>query len=266
MPVAGQVSASDDIMGSISGFPKDRELAATVLEPPVSLHGKILCEGTDLEPTTEAGTVVKVNLEHGKWRFFNFNDTFSLTNAHGEPLAGGYYVKEVQNILGRSRLVLYNKDDHAITIAIQDAASMRKKYTIYGMKPLGDGSDDSIDYPKQQEQGVDFYPWFRVRDIDDNHLDHRSLQVWNGNNFMPMMKIKAAKRFADIEGLSDMVPPKKTDNLVVDKDDEDKVYALISKKSDMRIAGWNITVAPGVDPAMMIMLAAIMDDMIGWFA
>jgi len=104
------------------------------------------------------------------------------------------------------------------------------------------------DTPMEKEGGVDFYPWFRVRDIDDKHLDHRPLLVWNDNNYMPKMKLINVQR-EEGKPIGDFLPPKKSEILVVDYQDNKKVFALMAKKSSSKTAGWDICVAPGADVA-----------------
>lgn len=104
-----------------------------------------------------------------------------------------------------------------------------------------------------------------MRDIDDSHLDFRSLLIWNGNNYQPYLRIFPAQRLPDVPG-GNLVPPAKGDNLVMDPNDREKIYAIMSKKKTSRIAGWDIQIAPGADAGCMLMLTAILDDMVGWFA
>ena len=190
-----------------------------------------------------------------------FQDTLSLVDSLGEPFAGGAYIKDSSNVAGKSRLVLYSKDDLPLCVAVQDAAKINKAYNIYGLKPL-----KASDTAQVKEGDVDFYPWFRIRDIDDSHLDFRSMQVWNGNNYQPCVRIVPNKRQPG-KPIGDLLPPKKGDNTVVSSDDPNAVFACMSKKSTMfSERRWDLCIAPGADVMAMIMLGAIMDDMVGWFA
>ena len=257
--VAGQATASERILNNVDGFPSEDELASKVMKLPDLVKGKLLVEDSEIAPINETGQVIKVSIQHGRWKFMSLTDTFSLVDAAGEPFAGGAHIVEKSNIIGRNtHMMLKNKDDEVIALAVQDRLAINKQYNIYGTKPLVEGGEIT-------EEGKTWYPWFRVRDIDDNHLEYRSLLVWNGNNFQPMMRIYAAKFFPK-RPISDLIPPSKGDNFVCDSEDKSKVYALMSKKSDKKMAGWDLVIAPGTDPAAMIMLAAIMDDMVGWFA
>lgn len=240
--VAGQVAATNSEFAGTAGFPTEASLAKEVKSMPGVVSGKSIGAGTPVEVNSEAGQVVKLSISHGKWKFLSMTDTFSVADAAGEAFAGGVYIKEFSSVIGKARLVVYSADDKPICLAVQEVVTANKKYDIYGLQPLLDG-----DKATEKEGGIDFYPWFKVRDIDDCHLDYRSFLVWNGKNFMPLMHIVPVKRTHDNAGLAELLPPKKGDNMVVDKDDPSKIYALMKKTGDRRVAGWDVCVAPGTD-------------------
>jgi hypothetical protein len=257
--VPGQIKAESYPFCGVKGFPTESQMAASVKALPKEVRGKCIGDGTDLMPAVGPGQVIKCSIEHGKWRFLSFTDSYSVCDSKGDPLAGGVYIKEVSNkLLGMDRIVMHDCKDKPICLAVRDKIALTNRYNIYGTGPLL--PDDKAE---MKEQDVDFYPWFRVRDIDDSHLDHRSILVWNGNNFQPMLKIVAARRLPGSQN-DDLVPPRKGDNLVCDLNDPTIVLALLSKTSEKNIAGWKLCIAPGTDPMAMIMLAAIMDKMVGW--
>jgi hypothetical protein len=240
--IPGQVAVSDGTLRNCAGFPSEKELAKNVKTLPTLVGGKLIGEGTEILPVTEAGQIVKLSIEHGKWKFLSMSDTFSILDSKGEPFAGGVHIVENATILRRNRIVIKDKDGTPICLAVQEALTINKKYDIYGLKPLKDG-----DVAVEKEAEIDFYPWFLVRDIDASHNDFRSFLVWNGHNYQPMMRIMAAKRHPG-EPIGDLLPPSKNDNLVVDSEDTSKVYAIMSKKTtSTRVAGWDVQVAPGAD-------------------
>jgi hypothetical protein len=240
--VPGQVAVSDSAtLRNCEGFPSEKELAKEVKTLPTIVGGKLIGEGTEILPVTKAGQIVKFSIEHGKWKFLSMSDTFSILDFNGEPFAGGAHIVENATILKRNRIVIKDKDGKPICLAAQEVVTINKKYDVYGLKPLKDG-----DAAVEKEAGIDFYPWFRVRDIDGSHSDFRSFQVWNGNNYQPMMRVVPAKRHPN-EPIGDLLPPRKGDNLVVDSQDTSKVYAVMSKTSSTRVAGWDVQVAPGAD-------------------
>jgi hypothetical protein len=104
------------------------------------------------------------------------------------------------------------------------------------------------------------------------------LLVWTGDTYQPFLKVlPAASLPVSTDGTTPatttngdvLVAPKKGDTLVVDPNDMDKVYAILAKKPTgvmSRIAGWDLIIAPGADVGCMLILGAILDDMVGWFA
>lgn len=257
---SGQVTAKDEVYKSIHGFPTESKFAGTIKPLPDGVKGKTIGDGTSIGNVTEAGQVIKLSIERGRWKFLKFEDTLSLVDSAGEPFAGGAYLKDFSNVIGKSRIILFDKDDKPICLAVQELVKINKVYTIYGLKPLLDG-----DAPAEKHDGIDFYPWFKVRDIDDSHLDFRSMLVWNGKNFQPMIRIYPNER-PPTAYTGDLLPPNKSDNTVCDSANKDNVYALMSKKSNIKERRWDVCIGPGSDAVAMIMLAAIMDDMVEWFA
>lgn len=241
MMVPGQVAASDATLRNCAGFPSEKELAKEVKTLPPTVGGKLIGEGTEILPATEAGQIVKFSIEHGKWKFLSMSDTFSILDSKGEPFAGGAHIVETATPPTRNRIVIKDKDGNPICLAVQELLSINKRYNVYGLKPLRD-----YDAADEKEAGIDFYPWFRVRDIDAINHEFRSFFVWNGNNFQPMMRVVNAKRLPG-EPIGDLLPPLKNDILLVDSEDTNKVYAIMSKTSSARVAGWDVQVAPGAD-------------------
>ena len=119
--------------------------------------------------------------------------------------------------------------------------------------------------PAEVENGIGFYPMYKVRDIDDTHLHFRSLLIWNGHNYQPYLRIFPAARMPH-EKVDKLLPPRKGHNLVTDPYDRDMVYAVMSKQANQHVVGWDLCVAPGADTGALLMLTAILDDMVGWFA
>ncbi|KAL7574750.1 hypothetical protein ACA910_017314 [Epithemia clementina (nom. ined.)] len=257
--VPGEVVATDSTFRNVRGFPKETALAKHVLDLPELTKGHVLVD-TIPRCLTE-GKLIKYSIERGRGKFLKLTDTFSVLDHDGEPFLGGIHVVESANLLGKTRIVVKNKEEHPIILAVEETLKINKAYMIYGKTPL------FPDDPQQEaESGTVFYPMFKVRDIDDTHLDFRSLLIWNGHNYQPYLHIVPAKSLPDTPG-GQLVPPRKNDLLLVDRKDMDKIYALMAKKGHTeKRAGWDCVVAPGTDVGMCIILSVIMDDMVGWFA
>lgn len=254
--VSGQVAPSETEFHNVEGFPKEADLAREVKSLPPLVMGKMIAPV--IQPVTEAGQLLKCSIEHGRWKFMSRKDTYSIVDNSGDPFADGVHIKTFSNIIGKSRAVMYDTDEKPICLAVEETLAVNKHYNIYGRSPLIQGGA-----PEEKEDGIDFYPWFRVRDLDDNHLNYRSMLVWNGNNYQPLIRIRNAKRLPESPSPL-LVPPSRKDNIIYDATDENKVYALISKRANQHVVGWDLCIAPGSDPTAMIMLAALMDDMVGW--
>lgn len=259
--VPGQLVASAQVFKGIAGFPKESDFASKVLGMPTAVGGKNLVAGAPVESLSRAGSVIKLSIERGRFKFLKFEDTFSLIDTAGEPFAGGVYLKDFSNLVGKSRIVLFDPSDKPIALAVEDKTKIDKAYDIYGLNPLL-----SSDTPQEKQGDTDFFPWFRVRDIDNQHLEFRSLMVWNGNNYQPLLRVYPNKVLPGTPA-ADLLKPNQRDNIVCDSSDPDKIYALMSKRRlTETIAGWDLCIAPGADTSAMIMLAAVLDDMVGWFA
>jgi hypothetical protein len=297
--VAGEVDATDEVMNHVRGFPSEKKLAKKVLPLPEPVKGKtLIASDSEIAPCQQTDKVVKVSITHGRFKLLPTDDNFSLVDAAGEPFAGGAHIVEHRMaVADGTKLILKDKHDQPVrkyeffndggytrvflgslithswlvrlllllqlALAIEEISLHHKSFVIGSLSPLFDG-----DEVMGEVGDLKFYPMFKVRDIDDSHLDFRSLLVWNGKQFQPFLRIVPAQNLPD-KPSRDTVPPKKGDNLVVDPQDLEKVYAIMTKKSTgviSHIAGWDLIVAPGADVGCMIILCAIVDDMVGWFA
>lgn len=124
--VAGQVAAKEGEFGGIHGFPSEVSIARSVQALPASVGGKVIGEGTPIEISSEAGHVVKLSIEHGKWQLLSITDTFSIVDSTGEAFAGGVYIKEFSNIIGKKRTVMYSPDDKPICVAVRGCQCQQK--------------------------------------------------------------------------------------------------------------------------------------------
>jgi hypothetical protein len=257
---AGQVAAK--VGGSFSGLHGDRikenDLARIVRQLSPKVNGKAFGEGTDLVPVKEAGQLLKITIRpvEGQKGVHLKSDRL-LYDSHNRPLAGGVHITKFQKLLGRNRLVLYDKDQKPLVVAVQDTKEVtHKAYHILGPTPLHQG-----DKRKEKEGGVDLYPWIRVSDVEtDMQLPHRQVSVWNGLKYMDFISIRQAEE--EKKHVKDKVVLKKGEFVVVEVNNESSIYGLILKKGSKRTDGWELIVAPGVDPVMMIMFAATLDEMV----
>ena len=138
--VAGQVAAKEaaHYNGLHGKRIKEMDLAKEVVPLPENIFGKMLGVGTDLVPVEEAGQVIKITITAAESeKKISLKTNRLLYDSEGQPLAGGVHVKMVHKLLGKNRLVLYDKDEKPICLAIQDTKEViHKAYYIYGTTPL----------------------------------------------------------------------------------------------------------------------------------
>jgi hypothetical protein len=155
--------------------------------------------------------------------------------------------------LGKITLVLLDKDDNPIALCEQERVKLHSKYNILCIGPLLKG-DKAI----SERDGAAFYPWFYVRAIDYAIQGcYRSLSVWNGSDYVPMWRMYPSTRRPGEAANLCMV--KKT-KLLVTQESDHAIVAFLNKKTTGNCIGWDITIALGADPALVICPATIVED------
>lgn len=235
MTVAGQVTAQATRLHET--LPSNKELGSEKLrwKHPLLTH---------LQPVTELGEVIQASIKHGK-------GGFAVTDTMGELLAGGVHFEERKPMIGNYKLIFKDAEGSPLVLAIENKVTMNKHFTIYGTEQLASCEDVRV------EDGVKFYPWFRIREMDEGTVDYRSILVWTGTGFKTILQVIPMKR--------NLLQSRKGTCVVRDADK--KQYAVLNKTKDEGQSNWELVVAPGVDPSLMIVLAACMERLGGgWFA
>lgn len=264
----GVVKPSDTLpFNSVSGFPKEKEMATVVLPMPEPCpEGKILAAPL-LPRLMMPNFLFKFSLEHDKKKkMLSRHDSFSFSDPMGSNFHGIKAFEEHTKV-GRSNRIVIKDNANQPFVLCRQKRNINKKYLIQAKYPLfqHDAAEDS-------EDGVAFYPWYMVRDVDDNNLNFRSLQIWNGKNYQPFLQIRNAKNPAKGEPLGKLRVPNKNDLRLTSSDDHNRVYALFSRKfvekggEGEKVTGWDVCVTPGTDVGLCAALALVLDDMVGWFA
>jgi hypothetical protein len=255
--VSAEVSATSDVR--ISDFPTDADLAYRVHPLPKGVNGQLLAGDSNIVPVTEAGQVIRLFLEHSKG-FLAREGRLSIKNTDGLDYADGVHFKEYKGFMGKITLILLDEDDKPIALCEQERVKLHRDYNILGVRPLLEG-----DEPKSKQDGVAFYPWFHVRDINNAIQGYfRSISVWNGNDYAALWRVYPATRRPGAKA-ANLCMVKKTELLVTQESDH-SIVALLNKKTVEHSIGWDITIAPGVDPALVICTAAIVEDTTSVFA
>ena len=252
------IIATESKLSNVRDFPTDKALASQIIEDFRQLE-----EG--ISNPQQEGVISKFTLNTGK-AHLGRNKTYSVLDAEGKPLEGGIHfdverkvgggigvgLVETANIAGRNRFVLKDKDSNPIILCRQENFTLNRSYVIGVKAPLFP-KDKSI----EEIEGQSFYPMYKVLDITDSNLDYRSIQIWNGHNFQPFLRLVAANPF--YQGRNHAIRNKNNLKLV-DPQKPESPIALLSKTNE----GWECHAAPGVDVGTMISLAAIVNDMVGW--
>jgi hypothetical protein len=257
--VSGQVRATSKVR--IPDFPTESELAERVYPLPNGVNGQLLAGESNILPVTEAGHIIRLFLEHSK-AFLAREGLLTIKDAAGLDYAGGVHFKEYKGLVGKITLILLDKDDNPIALCEQERVKLHNEYNILGIRPLLTG-----DEPKIEQDGAAFYPWFRVHAIDNAIQGcYRSISVWNGSDYryVPMWRVYPSTRRPGAKA-ANLCMVKKTELLVTQESDH-AIIAFLNKKTTDNCTGWEITIAPGIDPALVICTAAIVEDTTSMFA
>jgi hypothetical protein len=256
--VSGEVRASGK--ERIPDFPTELELAERVYPLPNGVNGQLLAGGeSNILPVTEVGHIIRLFLEHSK-AFLAREGRLTIKDVDGIDYAGGAHFKEYKGFVGNITLVLLDKDDNPIALCEQVRVKLHSEYNILGIRPLLKG-----DEPKREQDGATFYPWFRVHAIDNAIQGcYRSISVWNGSDYVPMLRVYPSTRRPGAKA-ANLCMVKKTE-LLVTQESDCAIVAFLNKKTADNCTGWEITIAPGVDPALVICTAAVVEDTTSIFA
>jgi len=216
----------------VEGFPTETELAMCVRSLPKQVNGHLLAERSCMLPKTESGQVTKLFLKHGS------RGRASIVDAGGKHYAGGVVLKDHRHgiIRRHSTKILYDESGKPVVLCAEQKGTLNKTYNIYGTQPLV--IDDT---PQETKSGINFHAWFQVHENDLYHLAHRSVLVWNGVDYEPMWRAYPATRRQQGS----------TKSFLIQSTFTGENMGFVTKRSD-------VTVAPGVDPALMLCLASIL--------
>jgi hypothetical protein len=142
----------------------------------------------------------------------------------GRPYVGGAHLR-----LGGGNIVLHDRTDKPVVKCVDEGSSFK----IYGTRPFVAGDRD-----KRGEGGMGFFPWFRVQQVDDVV----SIEIRNHSfRYDPLWY---AER-------------KEANEVVVRSALDDATVCEFTRKD-----GWEMNISPGIDPALMICLSAMLERMV----
>jgi hypothetical protein len=266
MVVSGEVTAvqtAQDVALKDNGVPTDLEIAAKAFRIPA---GASLMGGpnTLAKPAESSGQVLKISLRRAaKLRTIPLLDgdrTISVLSQDGEPYAGGFHmVDSKKNAFTARTITLYDKDEKKVAICVQAKAVQiggRTDFLIYGVNPLYDG---------QQEKKVDGMdgPVYQYMELHGIHLD-------NKYDIISYMDKKPYDNLS-FKGCPKTIMSKMHKGVILMTHDQKHVVAKLYQEAIMSneqhakgdTTGWNMTIAPGVDPLAVVCITSILEHLQG---
>ena len=251
-----------------SGFPTEQALATDMPGLFPFPNGPLMC--STMVPITEAGHVLSLKLQRQRTGYLPGNEHILLSTDNGSKFAGGAHFRRFAKALSLpyhegSRFMLYDGAGAPVALCVQGSHKMERYYTFFGRTPLHSGDEAlEVDDPSNDSElsvPLDFYPWFRVLDQGACSLLYRPVRVWNGSTFDPLCQAMAVPQShkGPVEAVSNHLGLKPCYNvLLVDLDvDRSLGYMIQTGRND-----WELVVAPGVDPAVVLCLGVVLNDMV----
>jgi len=286
MKVSGQVIAEDkealvtkegittDAALAKHGFPTNVELGAHVLRRKDDKNINIMGEGTEAKPVLEKGHVIKLvlNDSHLAWLppitiVGSKTAAMGLETSDGEPYAGGFhFVRHKKHILANTMFTLHDMDQNIVAICLEDRSLLNPfkptAYTIYGVHPRFDGDTPvSSDGVKEEcaEIDVTLYNWA--------HYENHHIKLWTEKKEFELMykSPRVHMAFGGGQGEGFLIKPEKDTSVKLGAEKNETVLAALHKRKiynkglEENYPGWDITIAPGVDPVLMCCLTAVLD-------
>jgi hypothetical protein len=167
-------------------------------------------------------------------------------------------------LIADRRLILQDKNDKVIAACHQYPLGKLTDdpWLIYGSTPMhpGDGPSD-----KKHGDTV-LYNWARIAYSESSR--NYQVKLWDGKHYHAALKAqpltKALVHFPDdpvwirTYGKSQVIQPYNNDKII---------YATCKKtkfdEAEGKMIGWDLTIAPGIDPVLMLCITACLEYMIG---
>jgi hypothetical protein len=196
--------------------------------------------GTNAVPRTD-GIRTELVVKERAFRSWS-GDSFTIRVPNGDSYADGIQIKGKALSL-RDKMVLEDGNGSPIAICMRTLLKLVPTFRIYSFVPIIEGQSPS------DEKHCDrpLYVWAEC--INQPLSVQYTLALWNGTNF--------ARTF-----VSDKVGPVfGLQNVLVSKYDQPVCMMLQTRFEFCQGQVWKVTVAPGVDPCLMICFVAIIDEM-----
>lgn len=225
--VPGQVVAGPQ--ASAAGFFTEEELGQTVHALPGHVRKHLIGgAGSGMIPSHRTGTVVKLFWQLSRWNT-------SVVDDADEPYAASISIKQPGRWTKQDHFVVRNGHGQPLVLA----AKAERGHVLYGRKQLF--RNDDLPDP-QFEADCTFHPWFHL--IDD-HPDFLSLYTWEDG--VPTRVF--------------LMEPRSV-GFVVRTSNLDPCANLLRVRRIDGKEGWELVLAPGVDPGMMLGVVCALDDIV----
>jgi hypothetical protein len=245
VPCNGRVYAKN--IEPVYGFPTEEKLGEMVVSLPEPIDGQLLSDRKAFAPCQEPEKLTKVLME-SKHGFLGRRSSIRVADSNGQPFSGGVHLKAFQHNVFRNSFLLRTARKTPVALCIQQRPAGPQIYHIYGTRPV---HSNDVSRPVK-ERGVNYYLWFRFEE-GGHRLDDRSISAWTGKGFVPIWKLVAACYHVDMDDSQ----PIKLNEIMIQGIEEDRALATLVKNEC-----WEVTMAPGVDPALVFCVGAILEDSI----
>mmetsp|Transcript_6884 Transcript_6884/g.14039 ORF Transcript_6884/g.14039 Transcript_6884/m.14039 type:complete len:317 (+) Transcript_6884:243-1193(+) len=265
-PVSGEVVAKNEPL-VVAGFVGAQELSKRggIDKQKIKMLATGVEETSLIEPVKSLGHVIKIYLTHGK-NFLGRSGTISIQTMDGKLYAEGATVSDYMRPISQACFCLKDRNQHPVALCMQDRIG--STYTLYGTTPLHPN-----DKWETKQGDTKMYPWFRVnrRGGKDRKVtcDVKSPEG-EKKKYKPYLIAKHAT--TKLNDFSDEVCVRKGEYIIAGDADaynmrEPPNHALLTGKTTKSgQVSWNLTIAPGADPALMICFSALVADFFGSFS
>lgn len=263
--IPGQSTATSTVQ--VPGLPTEEDLSGGLCQAPTEVRGKLLCEGIDLVPVRELYEVLHLCLWQEPSRMYRRQSVIPVRDVEGGPLCGGTCVVDIRRfVVAKRKEFVLRLDGVILAVCVRRPHNLHKNYTIYGRQPIVD-ADATIPDSTYTKESLTFYPWFRVRDSARTRLPYLPIYVWDGTDFVPFLRADTAERLQHprmspksvLRSTTGAMMRTKSAGALVREVDGNASFGLVLPHSE---GGCHVTVAPGVDPGMMLCLGLAIGDIL----
>jgi hypothetical protein len=281
--VAGQHTATTEAL-FLGGSTTERDFGRKIHHLPSEMNGQVLCQGTAFLPVARKYEMLRIKMVYEKKNIWNFlpvqQEDIQLLDENAESYAGGAFFRRFKLGVGRGQVVvLFDHENQAMALI----KKKNNKFMIFGTRPLVDGNDNEYAEPQMEvlspsqlanfpvtkillnpilpKEVVAFYPWFCLltQSTSDGPIAFVSVLADTAPD-------SSAKQPA-FEPLYKIIPKeggshgkKKKVFCVYDYFNDERI-AVVSNECCKGQMTNQVDVAPGVDPAMGLCIAACLDEM-----